>query len=110
MGAGTGATGPAPGCERPGDVRKIRMNHKLKSRRCVVYLLSAQEVSVIRVVVFLGSIVVGLFVAASPQGLRNWVDRRLRWFPSLHAGCIQFLDRLVSDLERHYPMLPARVV
>jgi hypothetical protein len=82
----------------------------MKSRRCVVYLSSAQEGSVIRLVVFLGSIVVGLFAAGSPQGLRDWADRRLRWFPSLHARCIQFLDRLLSDLERHYPMLPAQVV
>ena len=52
-----------------------------------------------------GSLVLGALVACCPERLRRWVDQRLSRFPSLHSRVLQFIDRLLSELDGRYPAL-----
>ncbi len=52
----------------------------------------------------IGALVLDACAAACPDRLRDWVDRGLRSRPSLHGRCVRFLDRLLSDLDRRYPL------
>jgi hypothetical protein len=52
----------------------------------------------------IASFILGTLAAAYPEGLRSWVERWLRLFPSLQERCLQFIDRLLSDLDRRYPV------
>jgi hypothetical protein len=54
-----------------------------------------------------GSVILGVFAASSSERLRSWVSRRLLSFPKLHDFCVQFVDQLLSNLDRRYPVLVA---
>ncbi len=58
-----------------------------------------------RLMIVLASLVIGYFAAVDPEGLRRWVDKELRRFSSLHDQSLQFIDRLLSDLDRRYPII-----
>jgi hypothetical protein len=55
--------------------------------------------------ILIASLVLGALVAACPGRLRGWVERWLRRFPSLAKRCLRFIDRLLLDVDVHYPVL-----
>ncbi len=57
-----------------------------------------------RLAAIIASIILASIAAAHPERLQGWAQRRLRSFPLLHDRLLQFIDRLLSDLERRYPI------
>jgi|GEM_PF-5065475 len=55
--------------------------------------------------VFIASLILGTLAAVYPERLRGWIERWLRSFPSLPERCVRSIDRLLSDLDRRYPVL-----
>ena len=55
--------------------------------------------------VFIASLILGILAAAYPERLRGWIEPWLRSFPSLQERCVRSIDRLLSDLDRRYPVL-----
>ena len=53
----------------------------------------------------IASLIPGTLAAAYSERLRGWIERWLRSFPSLQERCVRFIDRLLSDLDRRYPVL-----
>ena len=54
--------------------------------------------------VFIASLILGTLAAAYPERLRGWIERWLRSFPLLYDRLLQFIDWLLSVLERCYPI------
>jgi len=57
-----------------------------------------------RLVFLIASLILATIATAHPERLQGWALRRLRSFPLLHDRLVQFIDQLLADLERRYPI------